>query len=61
MPEGKLGFHTDSGAAYTLARLRSHIGYYLGLTGLRLKGEEVFLTGVANYYILREDIPKAYQ
>ena len=49
------------GGSYTLARLRSHIGYYLGLTGLTFKGEDVFITGVANYFIPRENIPKAYQ
>jgi hypothetical protein len=38
MPEGKIGFFTDVAAGYFLSRLRSNIGYYLGLTGARLKG-----------------------
>jgi 3-hydroxyisobutyryl-CoA hydrolase len=39
MPECKLGFFPDVGSSYLLSRLRSNIGYYLGMTGLRLKGE----------------------
>jgi enoyl-CoA hydratase/carnithine racemase len=39
MPEAKLGFFTDVGVNYTLARLRNSLGYYLGMTGSRLKGE----------------------
>ena len=38
MPEAKLGFFTDVCACYTLARLRNNIGFYLGMTGARLKG-----------------------
>lgn len=38
MPEAKLGFFTDVGVNYLLARLRGNIGYYLGTTGARLKG-----------------------
>jgi 3-hydroxyisobutyryl-CoA hydrolase len=39
MPETKLGFFTDVGASYILSRMRSNIGYYLGLTGNSLRGE----------------------
>jgi 3-hydroxyisobutyryl-CoA hydrolase len=38
MPETKLGFYTDVGANFILSRLRSNIGYYLGMTGTTLKG-----------------------
>ncbi len=37
MPEAKIGFFTDVGGGYFLSRLRNNIGYYLGLTGARLK------------------------
>lgn len=50
MPEAKLGFFTDVGSSYLLSRLRNNIGYYLGLTGSRLKGEDVYLSGLAHYY-----------
>jgi 3-hydroxyisobutyryl-CoA hydrolase len=32
MPEAKIGFFTDVGVGYTLARIRSNIGMYLALT-----------------------------
>ena len=54
MPETKLGFFTDVGANYVLARLRSNIGYYLGMTGLVLKGEDVYTAGLAHFYIPSE-------
>lgn len=46
MPECKLGFFTDVGVTYLLAKLRNNIGMYLGITGDRLKGEELYLTGI---------------
>ncbi len=39
MPEAKLGFFTDVGVNYLFARMRGNLGYYLGMTGMRLKGE----------------------
>jgi 3-hydroxyisobutyryl-CoA hydrolase len=60
MPETKLGFFTDVGASYVLSRLRNNIGYYLGLTGLSLKGEEVYIAGLAHFYIPSEKIEQAY-
>ena len=38
MPEAKIGLFSGG---YYLSRLRKNIGLYLGLTGARLKGEEV--------------------
>lgn len=60
MPQGKIGFFTDVGAGYFLSRLRNNIGYYLGLTGARLKGEDVYISGLANFYISKENVQKAY-
>ena len=59
MPQAKIGFITDMGINYILARLRSNIGYYLGTTGARLKGEEVFIAGLANYFIPSSKITEA--
>lgn len=39
MPESKLGFFGDVGVTHVLARMRNNLGYYLGVTGLQLKGE----------------------
>lgn len=61
MPEAKLGFFTDVGSSYLLSRLRNNIGFYLGLSGSRLKGEDVYLSGLANYYFHRDSIQPAYE
>ena len=61
MPQAKLGFFTDVGINLILSRLRNNIGHYLGMTGARLKGEEVFIAGIANYYIHSNKIPQAKQ
>ena len=60
MPETKIGFFTDVCGGYFLSRLRNNIGYYLGLTGMRLKGEEVYKAGIANYFIPRDRLPNVY-
>lgn len=59
MLESKIGFFTDVCGAYFLSRLRNNIGTYLGLTGMRLKGDEVYKAGIANYYIPRNDLNQA--
>jgi enoyl-CoA hydratase/carnithine racemase len=56
MPETKLGFFPDVGAGYFLSRLRNNLGFYLGLTGQRLKGEELVQVGLADYYMTREKL-----
>lgn len=60
MPEAKIGFFTDVGAGLTLANLRNNIGMYIALTSGRLKGEEVYNSGFANYFVSRDSIPKIY-
>jgi len=56
MPEAKIGLFTDVAGGYFLSRLRSNLGYFLGLTGTRLKGQELVQTGLADYYIKREKL-----
>jgi 3-hydroxyisobutyryl-CoA hydrolase len=60
MPEAKLGFFTDICACYSLARLRNNIGFYLGMTGARLKGEDMYISGMANYYIQRKNLEAVF-
>lgn len=31
------------------------------MTGARLKGEDVYIAGLANFYISRENVQKAYE
>ena len=61
MPESKLGFFTDVGANLILSRLRSKIGYYLGMTGTSLKGEEVYIAGLAHFFIPSSQLKAAYE
>eukprot|EP01017_Pseudomicrothorax_dubius_P020250 TRINITY_DN22154_c0_g1_i1.p1 TRINITY_DN22154_c0_g1~~TRINITY_DN22154_c0_g1_i1.p1 ORF type:complete len:384 (+),score=120.09 TRINITY_DN22154_c0_g1_i1:120-1271(+) len=57
MPEAKIGLFTDIGASYFLPRLRGRLGLWLGLTGARLRGEELVKVGVADYFVPREHLP----
>ena len=61
MPEGKLGFFTDVGSSHVLSRLRNNLGFYIGLTGSRIIGKDMYHTGLANYYIESKNVPLAYQ
>ncbi|KAJ3342527.1 hypothetical protein HDU93_001913 [Gonapodya sp. JEL0774] len=57
MPETAIGFFPDVGASFFLSRLDGELGTYLGLTGRRLKGEEVLLAGIATHYVPQARIP----
>ena len=60
MPEAKIGFYTDVGSSYVLARIRNNIGMYIALTSGRLKGEDVYNSGFANYFVAKDSVPKIY-
>ena len=51
MPETAIGFFPDVGAAFELTRLEGKLGLYLALTGARLRGKEVYDTGIATHFI----------
>ncbi|XP_015115719.1 3-hydroxyisobutyryl-CoA hydrolase, mitochondrial [Diachasma alloeum] len=51
MPETAIGLYPDVGGTYFLPRLRGQLGFYLGLTGHRLKGVDVKLAGIATHYV----------
>ncbi|RKO86532.1 ClpP/crotonase-like domain-containing protein, partial [Blyttiomyces helicus] len=57
MPETSIGLFPDVGGSFFLPRLDGELGTYLGLTGNRLKGEEVFFAGIATHFIPSERIP----
>ncbi|NXA41947.1 HIBCH protein, partial [Eudromia elegans] len=42
---------------YFLPRLTGKIGYYLGLTGFRLKGRDVQRAGIATHFVESEKLP----
>ena len=53
MPETGIGFFTDVGGSYFLSRVKNNIslGLYLGLTGFRLKAEDLVQWGVATHFV----------
>jgi len=57
MPETGIGFFPDVGGTYFLPRLKGELGTYLGLTGARLKGRDVFTAGIATHFVPAERLP----
>jgi len=51
MPETGIGFHPDVGGAHFLPRLPGRLGYWMGLTGARLKAADSLAAGVATHYV----------
>ena len=51
----RLGLYPENGSSYFLPRLPGELGTYLGLTGSRLKGEELVDSGLATHFIMRGD------
>ncbi|KAH6840913.1 ClpP/crotonase-like domain-containing protein [Chaetomium sp. MPI-CAGE-AT-0009] len=58
MPETNIGFFPDVGASFFLPRMPGFIGTYLALTSARLKGANVFYTGVATHYLHSTSLPR---
>lgn len=51
MPETAIGLFPDVGTSYFLSRLKGKLGLYLGLTGHRLNGIDVFHAGIATHFV----------
>lgn len=49
MPEVGIGFFPDVGGSYFLPRLPRHMGYYLGLTGARIRAGDAHEAGIATH------------
>ncbi|KAJ6665231.1 hypothetical protein lerEdw1_004280 [Lerista edwardsae] len=56
MPETGIGLFPDVGGGYFLPRLSGKIGYFLALTGFRLKGRDVHRAGIATHFIEAEKV-----
>ncbi len=41
--------------------MRNNIGYYLGITGASLKGEDVLIAGLAHFFIPSSQINTAFK
>lgn len=57
MPETAIGLFPDVGGSYFLPRLQGKLGLYLGLTGYRLRGADVFHAGIATHFCESSKIP----
>lgn len=57
MPETTIGFFPDVGASFFLPRMAGATGTYLALTSDRLKGANVFYSGVATHYLHSTSLP----
>ena len=53
MPETTIGFFTDVGGSYFLARVKNNIslGLFLGITGYRLKAKDLVKYGIATHFV----------
>lgn len=51
MPETALGLFPDVGGTYFLSRLKDGLGFFLGLTGYKLRGADVYHAGLASHYV----------
>src|SRR6266487_6143992 len=57
MPETTIGFFPDVGASFFLPRMPGAVGTYLALTSEKLKGVNVFYSGVATHYLHSTSLP----
>lgn len=57
MPETTIGFFPDVGGSFFLPRMAGSTGTYLALTSERLKGVNVFYSGVATHYLHSTSLP----
>lgn len=57
MPETGIGFFPDVGGSYFLPRLNNKIGFYLGLTGAKLNGDDCVALGLAHYKVAADVLP----
>lgn len=58
MPETQIGLFPDVGGSYILPRLSGRLGWYLALSGVRLKGSDVLMAGIATHYVESKDLKK---
>lgn len=57
MPETTIGFFPDVGAGFFLPRMDGRVGTFLAMTSHRLKGWEVYMSGIATHYVESEKLP----
>ncbi|MDB5369709.1 MAG: enoyl-CoA hydratase [Roseomonas sp.] len=57
MPETTIGLFPDVGTSFVLSRLPGALGFWLGLTGARLRGADAVEAGLATHFVPREALP----
>ncbi|WP_328911963.1 MULTISPECIES: enoyl-CoA hydratase/isomerase family protein [unclassified Streptomyces] len=57
MPETSIGFFPDIGASWFLPRLPGAVGWYLGLTGVRIQAADAVDCGLATHYVPAAELP----
>lgn len=50
------GLFPDVGGGYFLPRLPGKLGYFLALTGFRLRGRDVHTAGIATHFVEAEKV-----
>ncbi|CAM9574163.1 unnamed protein product, partial [Laminaria digitata] len=58
MPETVIGMLPDVGTAHVLSRLPGGLGQYLGLTGARLRADDLLYCGLATHLVPRDRLPE---
>lgn len=58
MPETQIGLFPDVGGSYFLPRLKGKLGWYLALTGYRLKGAELVHAKIATHLCNSKYLPE---
>ncbi len=58
MPETGIGLFPDVGGSHFLPRLPHNFGFYLGLTGARIKAADMLYAGVATHYVPSDKQPE---
>lgn len=61
MPETGIGFFPDVGGTYFLPRLTGHWGYYLGLTGARIKIDDAVMMGITQVKVDSQSLDDVVQ
>ncbi|KAG2212475.1 hypothetical protein INT45_010108 [Circinella minor] len=56
MPETMIGHFPDASASFWMPRLDGFLGLYLMLTGRRLRGPDVYYSGIATHYVQSKDL-----
>ena len=57
MPETAIGLIPDVGWSHFAPKLQGELGMYLALTGARLKGEDIYHSGIATHFVPSTSLP----